>query len=249
MTEIKLEMTRLAYELAKEVFHERISRQEALDKLEADVKMNRGSASDYIVNFQKMWKGVKYTRTFNTEATDYILKNIFADYGIERYKKAITSVREHIAYYEGLGRGNLNSIRVVLARHERQLLSTHTSLYPNEIEQSSDIHEGAKKRVIVNSYERNSEARNQCIAHYDKSCVVCGFNFEEKYGELGIGFIHVHHLVPLAKIGQEYKVDPIKDLRPVCPNCHAMLHRKSPPFSIEELKLKIHNKSLHSNPK
>jgi 5-methylcytosine-specific restriction protein A len=65
---------------------------------------------------------------------------------------------------------------------------------------------------------------------------VCDFNFEAKYGEIGSGFIHVHHLTPLANIGKEYEVDSIRDLRPVCPNCHAMLHKKYPPYSIEELK-------------
>jgi predicted HNH restriction endonuclease len=64
---------------------------------------------------------------------------------------------------------------------------------------------------------------------------VCGFSFGAIYGELGTGFIHVHHLVPLALIKQGYEVDPIKDLRPVCPNCHAMLHKRTPPFSINEL--------------
>ena len=50
-------------------------------------------------------------------------------------------------------------------------------------------------------------------------------DFENMYGELGKGFIHVHHIVPISMIGKEYKIDPIKDLVPVCPNCHAMLHR------------------------
>ncbi len=60
------------------------------------------------------------------------------------------------------------------------------------------------------------------------------------YGQIGEGFIHVHHLKPLSEIGQEYEVDPIEDLRPVCPNCHAMLHRKKPPYTIEQLKDLIH---------
>ena len=74
------------------------------------------------------------------------------------------------------------------------------------------------------------------MQHYGYDCAVCDFNFGELFRELGEGFIHVHHLKPLAEIGDEYYLDPIKDLRPVCPNCHAMLHRKRPPLSIEELK-------------
>ncbi|HHO0788469.1 HNH endonuclease [Aeromonas allosaccharophila] len=61
-------------------------------------------------------------------------------------------------------------------------------------------------------------------------------DFGEKYGELGKGFIHVHHMMPLSEIGEEYVVDPIKDLIPVCPNCHAMLHRRNPPLTIDDLR-------------
>ena len=68
--------------------------------------------------------------------------------------------------------------------------------------------------------------------------MVCEFNFEAFYGERGKGFIHVHHLSSLAEIGQEYEVDPVNDLRPVCPNCHAMLHRKGN-IGIEELQIEI----------
>jgi len=96
--------------------------------------------------------------------------------------------------------------------------------------------EGASRRVVVNAYERNKEARLACIAHHGCKCAVCGFNFEAIYGQIGQGFIHVHHLTPISSIAADYTVNPITELRPVCPNCHAMLHKSDPPFSIEELK-------------
>ena len=96
--------------------------------------------------------------------------------------------------------------------------------------------EGATHQIWVNAYERNPAARRACIAHYGTGCIVCGFNFGQVFGELGEGYIHVHHLLDLASIGEEYEVDPIDDLRPVCPNCHAMLHREAPAMSIEKLK-------------
>ena len=65
---------------------------------------------------------------------------------------------------------------------------------------------------------------------------MCEFDFEENYGEVGVGFIHVHHIVPVAEIGETYQVDPINDLIPVCPNCHAMIHKRKPPYSIKEIK-------------
>lgn len=96
--------------------------------------------------------------------------------------------------------------------------------------------EGGVRTLLVNGYERSPSARAACLNHYGTSCSVCGFDFEARYGEIGRGFIHVHHLVPIASVGQSYLVDPIRDLCPVCPNCHEMLHRREPPYSIEELR-------------
>ncbi|WP_420860755.1 HNH endonuclease [Symmachiella dynata] len=114
---------------------------------------------------------------------------------------------------------------------------------PDEIVEPQRYIEGAVKKISVNSYERNADARIKCIDHYGLDCAVCGFNFGATYGELGEGYIHVHHLRDLASIGEEYEVDPIEDLRPVCPNCHAMLHRPAVTMSIEKLQKTIANDS------
>lgn len=109
-------------------------------------------------------------------------------------------------------------------------------LYPDELEPGQKYTEGARKQVRVNAYERDVHARKACIKKYGLNCAVCGFNFEARYGLLGKGFIHVHHLKPLALTNGEYELDPVTDLRPVCPNCHAMLHRENKMLSIEELR-------------
>jgi 5-methylcytosine-specific restriction protein A len=109
--------------------------------------------------------------------------------------------------------------------------------FPEEIEtEQVEIFEGTVRRISINAYERNPEARRKCIEHYGAICSICQFDFKETYGEVGEGFIHVHHLKQISEIGETYKVDPIKDLRPVCPNCHAMIHKKQPPYMIEEIK-------------
>lgn len=114
--------------------------------------------------------------------------------------------------------------------------ATRENLYPDELQPGQKYKEGAKKLIRVNAYERNPKAREACIQAHGCRCAVCGFSFERKYGELGTGFIHVHHLKPIALTDGTYKLDAIKDLRPVCPNCHAMLHRQDPVLSIEELR-------------
>jgi len=105
-----------------------------------------------------------------------------------------------------------------------------------EIDTTKTYTEGVTRQVTVNVYERSAEARTICVNCYGPNCSICGFNFEKVYGEIGEGFIHVHHLKPLAEVGKGYELNPIRDLRPVCPNCHAMLHQRKPAYSIEELK-------------
>ena len=73
-------------------------------------------------------------------------------------------------------------------------------------------------------------------SHYGYKCSVCDFDFEAVYGAIGEKYIHVHHVVPLAEIRKEYVLDPIKDLIPVCANCHAIIHRSRPALTVEQLK-------------
>lgn len=108
--------------------------------------------------------------------------------------------------------------------------------FPEEIMVGGRLVEGAVRQVSVNAYERNPAARRVCIAHYGARCVVCAFDFAAIYGSAMEGYIHVHHLQRLADIGAEYRVDPIADLRPVCPNCHAVIHHRDPPLTIEEVR-------------
>jgi hypothetical protein len=108
---------------------------------------------------------------------------------------------------------------------------------PDEVLDDEYVYDDDVSEVLVNAHERNLEARQLCIAHHGCRCSVCGFDFGAVYGPAGAGYIHVHFLRPLAELGEAYRVDPVNDLRPICPNCHAMIHSVTPPFSIEELKV------------
>ena len=110
------------------------------------------------------------------------------------------------------------------------------NLLPEEVETPEQYIEGASKTVSVNTYERNSDARAKCIEYHGFKCAVCSFDFEHVYGAIGEKYIHVHHVIPLAEIQKEYLLDPVKDLIPVCPNCHAIIHRTRPPLTVEQLK-------------
>jgi 5-methylcytosine-specific restriction protein A len=100
----------------------------------------------------------------------------------------------------------------------------------------SEYSEGLGAQVMITRYERNPYARKKCVEKFGYSCCVCNFNFEKVYGETGKNFIHVHHLEPISTKGKSYNVNPESDLRPVCANCHAIIHRRRLPYSIDEVK-------------
>lgn len=157
------------------------------------------------------------------------LKAHLPDWAWTRYPRTYTTPSEDVAE------------KLIELAIQRIYATTEESM-PEEVEVNSKYLEGSVKQVLVNRYERDRNAREECINHYGSKCVVCGFDFEAKYGTELKGFIHVHHLLPLANVGEEYEVDPIKDLRPVCPNCHSAIHSKNPPYLPDELADLIKNR-------
>lgn len=118
----------------------------------------------------------------------------------------------------------------------------HLPLIAEELPNDEQFTEGAARLIFVNAYERDRRGRQLCIKHYGARCCVCGLSFEERYGTEAAGIIHVHHIVPLSEIRESYQVDPIRDLRPVCPNCHAVIHHATKtPRTIEQVMKMIHN--------
>lgn len=104
-------------------------------------------------------------------------------------------------------------------------------------EEYAGRYEGKLKETRLLQRIRSAENRRKAIEHHGVECAVCGFDFEKAYGELGKGFIEIHHLHPLGESDAEVLVNPETDLIPLCPNCHRMIHRKiSGEIGIEELK-------------
>lgn len=104
-------------------------------------------------------------------------------------------------------------------------------------DRSAALKEGAESKTSLNKFERNQKARAVCLAFHGTACAVCGIDFGKAYGPEFAGKIEVHHIVPLSEIGEEYVVDPVRDLVPVCPNCHSALHSKpGGTYTVRELK-------------
>lgn len=158
---------------------------------------------------------------------------------IEEYTDDILSLHHlHEHGYQGIPRSvreikETDLLDFLLHPHQTVNDDVYDVDYPEDDEK---LYEGALVTVKANKYERNQKARRECVAKKGYQCLVCGRDFEATYGEIGRGFIHVHHLTPISTIGKEYELNVDTDLVPVCPNCHYMLHRKDPPYTIEELK-------------
>lgn len=99
--------------------------------------------------------------------------------------------------------------------------------------------EGNKIETVTTRYVRKQYTRQLSLKTHGYNCAVCGFNFEKHYGPIGKDFIHVHHVKPLAEVDKIHELNPITDLIPVCPNCHAMIHTRRPAWEIDELKQQI----------
>lgn len=98
------------------------------------------------------------------------------------------------------------------------------------------VTEGSARYVTMKSYERSSILRNAAIDHYSKdgiiSCDCCGFEFKSFYGEkYGVSCIEIHHIKPIFQYSgiDETKTieDALKNLLPVCPNCHRVIHKNN----------------------
>ncbi|WP_081969347.1 HNH endonuclease [Paracoccus sanguinis] len=133
--------------------------------------------------------------------------------------------------------GSLTQRRLERVGREYWAIETDFQI-PNEAVSSeeSNFQEGAVETVVVNRYERSAAARALCLAAHGFCCVCCGDTLSNRYGEIARNFIHVHHKIRVSDMQGAYTVDPIRELVPVCPNCHAIIHLRDPMFAIEEVR-------------
>lgn len=115
------------------------------------------------------------------------------------------------------------------------------------------ISEGKIEKKEIKNRTRSKALRDAALAFYSVNgvikCDVCGFSYEEKYGELGKGYIEIHHEKPICEYGTngsaEFISEAIKNVKPLCANCHRMIHRNPlKPLTISDLKSIIKSSSM-----
>jgi len=136
----------------------------------------------------------------------------------------------------------------VLLRDLNRLLSlytTYVSVRSGEVGEEEELPVEVAAGIEARKFrwhrraERNGRLAADAKRFHGATCMVCGFNFEEKYGQRGRGYIEAHHVVPFAQLASEPEpvlLDPTTDFVVVCANCHRMLHRSSPAMTPQELR-------------
>jgi len=159
---------------------------------------------------------------------DYVTKDVI--------EKAIAVNGECVynAALDEISRG-ASSSRIVIPEPEP------TIEHIDEIKYGS-FDESERNTITVEIIKRSAAARQACLDKQGYTCKICSFDFEKRYGAVGKNFIEVHHLesVTTLSLRDGYAgTDPEKDLLPVCSNCHAMLHKKRPAFTPDEIKANL----------
>jgi len=239
---MNFEQMKAVYEMVKAIYNKEERLVIGKEKLHLTHGINKNSFADFYRAFQKMLDGELHTRGISTDLRDFYLSQIYEDYGTKKLETALNAYIDFIIYYEK----KHNNIK---KKNERKIYQKHYELIKHQSPERKgrvkvvEFYEGEFEQVFITKHERNTEARNKCIQAKGVKCVVCDFDFEKTYGELGKGFIHVHHINPISTKDGNYAINIENELVPVCPNCHAMLHRrKDKILSIEELKRIFHNK-------
>ncbi len=226
------------YIQGKRVYSNEISLTEASNIIAKATGMNEGSAYGYINIFMKIMQGAGYTRTINSYGTDYYLKNIKKDFGVEVFLTAIASIKKHLKYYEGVGKSSQPKIHNILKKHTEEIAlssifneisnnlrgQTLLSLSDNSEIRKSRLKVATKKprelEVKTKVYIRNPDVVAEVLNRANGICEKCNSHAPFKRAKDNTPYLEVHHKIHLANGGD----DTIENTLALCPNCHRELH-------------------------
>jgi 5-methylcytosine-specific restriction protein A len=128
----------------------------------------------------------------------------------------------------------------------REFATSEEAATPVDID--TEVDEASEGKILLRVHfarERNQaivkRRKDKALEDFGKlECEVCGFDFGERYGELGQGFIECHHIVPLSALTQERRT-VLSDLALVSSNCHRMIHRSKLMISVQGLRAILRN--------
>ena len=165
----------------------------------------------------------------------------------EQFTKAVSIKDKTDSYFEQIPENRQSNywrdgVRIISAGTYNAILSDaglERLAPPAELDddQFESFVEGSKTLRYVTTYERHPQLRKQALAIHGLTCQGCDLDMEKRYGAYAQGLIHVHHVVPVSSYELPRSIDPSTDLVPVCPNCHAVIHRrKAQTLSVSDVR-------------
>lgn len=195
-----------------------------------DLMQPSGKDAEIIVNRSDTYFSQKVR---NLKSHDTLSKNGYADYNDGIYTLTDKGL---IFLYQ-----NINNIQYLLLSdfEYKDIKDSLINLSQNQERHISSfneiIQEGKQIYSLSKTYQRSKKLRDSAIEHFSHDniikCDCCGFETSSYYGNKygNIVCIEIHHLKPifLYEGDDETKTieEAIKNLLPVCPNCHRIIHK------------------------
>ncbi|MFZ2226549.1 MAG: HNH endonuclease [Candidatus Moraniibacteriota bacterium] len=151
-----------------------------------------------------------------------------------------------LAKYKKLGRDGLHEITDKGEKYLLENINNFTFIFDNnfnEVQRRDVIEKDYSDLIIEEGFTKFSQIKTKARSrrlvaiakkHYSKDgkiyCSACNFNFENFYGEIGRGYIEIHHLEPIFARENNFEKslnEAIGGVVPVCANCHKIIHRKN----------------------
>jgi len=95
------------------------------------------------------------------------------------------------------------------------------------------VSEGHLRLRTATKASRSQALRKLALKMHGSICTACGLDFHAKYKAVKRDCIELHHVVP---ISEGIRENTIKNLIPLCPNCHRVAHTTQPPLSISAIR-------------
>lgn len=185
----------------------------------------------------KVFQDSNNKKNYYSEINDYLPFKTAVDFKKNgKYLEELAYERSNY-FRDGVREITKREYDLILTGVDFDLIKDEEVKYAPDYEDLESREEGEKRKYYVSYYERNPINRQKAIEKLGLRCEVCKMRFDEVYGNLGKGFIHVHHKKPISKVNKSFRPDIEKDFAILCPNCHSMVHRpKDKTLSVEDLK-------------
>lgn len=187
----------------------------------------------------------KYSRNLDSKIKSFYKNKLHKDFGslfeiID--ESSVYAIKQDIVSHPGLvyqrrrsGDSRIEGLDLYIKFLNTEENSPSVSTSTRRIKLASAEMEGkhiSREQVVI---QRNQDVRKKCIEYFGCKCAACGLVMSDKYGEIGEGFIEVHHLNPIHLYDDAHIVNYRTDLIPLCPNCHSMIHKLYDPGDLDKL--------------